>query len=204
VDRFQQDDGVRVFVANIVAGGVGINLTAARQVVFNDLDWVPANHWQAEDRAYRIGQTNTVHVTYICAEDTVDEFVAALLRIKEDIIGAVTDGGALQDGSGNVLEELQRLLHAMSPELADHGGGRMEPAAVASLMRQLRHEVEAKEPATAEACGPAGRRTERARCARRCGCSSRRWPVRRSHATARPAARGPARSTSWRWTPAAM
>ena len=46
-------DKVRVFVANLIAGGVGLNLTAARQVVFNDLDWVPANHWQAEDRAYR-------------------------------------------------------------------------------------------------------------------------------------------------------
>jgi SNF2 family DNA or RNA helicase len=44
VDRFQQDDETRVFLANIVAGGIGLNLTAATQVVFNDLDWVPANH----------------------------------------------------------------------------------------------------------------------------------------------------------------
>lgn len=55
VDRFQQDPGVRIFLANLIAGGIGLNLTQARHVVFNDLDWVPANHWQAEDRAYRIG-----------------------------------------------------------------------------------------------------------------------------------------------------
>jgi hypothetical protein len=49
---------VRVFLAYIVAGGVGLNLTAATQVVFNDLDWVPANHWQAEDRAYEWGEVD--------------------------------------------------------------------------------------------------------------------------------------------------
>jgi SWI/SNF-related matrix-associated actin-dependent regulator of chromatin subfamily A-like protein 1 len=50
VDRFQNDADVRVFVANIIAGGTGLNLTAATQVVFNDLDWVPTNHWQAGPR----------------------------------------------------------------------------------------------------------------------------------------------------------
>jgi SWI/SNF-related matrix-associated actin-dependent regulator of chromatin subfamily A-like protein 1 len=64
VDRFQDDDGVRVFVANIIAGGIGLNLTAARHVVFNDLDWVPSNHWQAEDRAvpYRPDAHGARHV----------------------------------------------------------------------------------------------------------------------------------------------
>jgi SWI/SNF-related matrix-associated actin-dependent regulator 1 of chromatin subfamily A len=41
VDRFQEDPQIRVSLANIVAGGIGTNLTAATQVVFNDLDWVP-------------------------------------------------------------------------------------------------------------------------------------------------------------------
>ena len=67
MDAFQRDETVRVLAANIIAGGVGVTLTAARNVVFNDLDWVPANHWQAEDRAYRIGQRHTVNVYYIQA-----------------------------------------------------------------------------------------------------------------------------------------
>jgi SWI/SNF-related matrix-associated actin-dependent regulator 1 of chromatin subfamily A len=82
VDRFQENDKIRVFLANIIAGGIGTNLTAATQVVFNDLDWVPANHWQAEDRAYRIGQTRTVNVTYLVAGNTIDDFVQSVLKRK--------------------------------------------------------------------------------------------------------------------------
>ena len=92
VDRFQSDGEVRVLVANIIAGGTGLNLTAATQVVFNDLDWVPTNHWQAEDRAYRIGQTRTVNVTYFVARDTIDDFVQAVLETKAALVNAIVDG----------------------------------------------------------------------------------------------------------------
>ena len=122
VDRFQQDDRIRVFVANIIAGGIGHNLTAATQVVFNDLDWVPANHWQAEDRAYRIGQTRTVNVTYMVAADTIDDFVQMVLERKARLVSAIVDGTALaQDLSGDVLDELQRTLRELSSTVARSG-----------------------------------------------------------------------------------
>lgn len=118
VDLFQNDDDVRVLLANIVAGGTGVNLTAATQVVFNDLDWVPTNHWQAEDRAYRIGQTRTVNVTYFVARDTIDDFVHAVLETKAALITAIVEGRALAEGVGaDVLEELQRALHSLSSGL---------------------------------------------------------------------------------------
>ena len=137
VDIFQSDDDVRVFAANIIAGGVGLNLTAARQVVFNDLDWVPANHWQAEDRAYRIGQTNTVNVTYMTATGTVDDFVSTLLEAKTRLVDAVVDGKALDAdiGEGSVLDELQRLLHALSPHIADVRLQDLDEDEVARLLR---------------------------------------------------------------------
>ena len=119
VDRFQNDENVKLFIANMHVAGVGINLTAGRQVVFNDLDWVPANHWQAEDRAYRIGQTGTVNVTYMIARGTVDEFVKTVLETKAALMDALVEGTLLiagEDGEvqADVLSELKRMMNALS------------------------------------------------------------------------------------------
>ena len=139
VDRFQEDEGVRVFVANILAGGVGVNLTAARQVVFNDLDWVPANHWQAEDRAYRIGQTGTVQVGYMVGVGTVDEFVRSVLETKAALVAGVVEGRALSaEVSRDVLSELERLVGALSPQLADTSAEELTGDRVLELLQQAR------------------------------------------------------------------
>ena len=121
IDRFQNDDDIRIFVANMHIAGVGINLTAARQVVFNDLDWVPANHWQAEDRAYRIGQTGTVNVTYMIASGTVDSFVKTVLETKAALMDSIVEGSILVPGGEaslkmDVLSELKRMMNALSVE----------------------------------------------------------------------------------------
>lgn len=121
VDDFQNRDDVRVFFSTLIAGGVGINLTAARHVIFNDLDWVPANHWQAEDRAYRIGQTHPVNVYYFKAADSIDEFVGQVLEAKSTLISAVVDGNALSDpaATGDVLSELEKLIGEIDVEMSD-------------------------------------------------------------------------------------
>ena len=155
VDRFQTDDAVRVFVANLVAGGVGITLTAARQVVFNDLDWVPANHWQAEDRAYRIGQTGTVNVTYFAAEGTVDEFVSHALRVKATLIEAVIEGRGDVPVDGDLLAELEALVRTLSPGLASVGDAESEEDPVDRLLREVTQHVAARE--AEQQAGPADR-----------------------------------------------
>jgi SWI/SNF-related matrix-associated actin-dependent regulator of chromatin subfamily A-like protein 1 len=145
VDRFQQEDGVRVFLANIIAGGIGTNLTAATQVVFNDLDWVPANHWQAEDRAYRIGQTRTVNVTYMVAGHTIDDFVQSVLQKKGDLVSAVVDGKVLAPGlPGDVLDELQRALRELSTGLTQAAGDVDQDDLIERLLQQARRELDAR------------------------------------------------------------
>ena len=134
VDRFQNDDAIRVLIGQIHAAGVGINLTAARQVVFNDLDWVPANHWQAEDRTHRIGQTGTVNVTYMVARDTLEEFIRTILETKARIVDDVVEGRALGEAmESDVLLELRRMASYLD-EAARSGSGDLDAAAVEELL----------------------------------------------------------------------
>ena len=136
VDRFQNDAAVRVFIGQIHAAGVGINLTAGRLVVFNDLDWVPANHWQAEDRAHRIGQAGTVNVAYMVARGTLEEFVRTVLETKSRLIDDVVEGKALGEAmEGDVLSELRRLLVHLEGMLGETGSADVDPATVEALLR---------------------------------------------------------------------
>jgi SWI/SNF-related matrix-associated actin-dependent regulator 1 of chromatin subfamily A len=89
VDQFQTDDKITVFLGNIVAAGVGLTLTESSVVIFNDLDWTPANHMQAEDRAHRIGQQNQVHIIYPLFADTLDMIMYKALQSKMKIISTI-------------------------------------------------------------------------------------------------------------------
>jgi len=91
VDRFQQDETVKVFLGTIGAAGVGITLTAASHVVFAELDWVPGNMSQAEDRCHRIGQTESVLVQHLVLEDSLDAHIARTLVEKQNIIDRALD-----------------------------------------------------------------------------------------------------------------
>jgi hypothetical protein len=93
VDKFQNNDKVKIFISNIVAGGVGITLTAAETVIMNDLSFVPAHHSQAEDRAYRYGQKNSVLVYYPIFENTIERIVYNILQKKKNIIDQVMGDG---------------------------------------------------------------------------------------------------------------
>jgi hypothetical protein len=91
VDRFQADPGVNVFIGSITAAGVGITLTAASHVVFAELDWVPGNMSQAEDRCHRIGQMDSVFVQHVVLEDSIDARMARTLVSKQVVIDAAMD-----------------------------------------------------------------------------------------------------------------
>lgn len=107
VDRFQNEDKIKIFISNIKAGGVGITLTAAETVIMNDLSFVPADHSQAEDRAYRYGQKNSVLVYYPIFENTVEKIVYNILQKKKTIIDQVMgDGEYSESFAESLLKQL--------------------------------------------------------------------------------------------------
>lgn len=83
VDTFNSDPTQFVFLISTKAGGVGLNITSANKVVIIDPHWNPSYDLQAQDRAYRIGQTRDVEVFRLISLGTVEEIVYARQIYKQ-------------------------------------------------------------------------------------------------------------------------
>jgi non-specific serine/threonine protein kinase len=93
VESFQREDGPPFFVLSVKAGGTGLNLTAASQVIHFDRWWNPAVEDQATDRAFRIGQKRNVLVHKFVCRGTVEERIDALIAEKTGLVRDVVEGG---------------------------------------------------------------------------------------------------------------
>lgn len=93
VDRFQTDPTCGVIFCNMHAGGEGQTMTAASNVAFFELWWLPGDHDQAEDRAHRRGQRDSVTAWYFLGENTIDELIAAGLDETRKVCETAMDGG---------------------------------------------------------------------------------------------------------------
>src|SRR5664280_3079063 len=82
VEKFQGVEGPPVFLLSLKAGGTGLNLTAATNVVHFDRWWNPAVEDQATDRAFRIGQKRNVQVRKFVCGGTLEERIDAMIEAK--------------------------------------------------------------------------------------------------------------------------
>jgi len=131
VAEFQGVDtvtGVRppLLLVSLKAGGTGLNLTAASQVIHYDRWWNPAVENQATDRAWRIGQQRTVLVHKLVCEGTVEERIDKLITDKQALADVVVGQGEswLSELSTADLQALVRLdLGAVPGRSAGTGAG---------------------------------------------------------------------------------
>nr|WP_242161499.1 DEAD/DEAH box helicase [Bacillus cereus group sp. BfR-BA-01522] len=91
-NRFNEGEG-DLFLISLKAGGTGLNLTGADTVILYDLWWNPAVEQQAADRAYRMGQKNTVQVIKLVARGTIEEKIHELQESKKNLIAEVIEPG---------------------------------------------------------------------------------------------------------------
>ena len=86
---FMEDPNVMVFIGQVIAAGVGLTLTVSRTLIFNNIDFVPGNDRQMEDRIYRIGQHRDVNIYYQIFRGTQYERMWNTVMRKELIINQV-------------------------------------------------------------------------------------------------------------------
>lgn len=110
VDKFQESDKIQVFCGNMKAAGVGLTLTAGEAVIMNDLSFVPAEHAQAEDRAYRYGQKNSVSIYYPLFDNSIEGVIYDILTRKKQIIGTVM--GDIDESSVDIVEQILNEINS--------------------------------------------------------------------------------------------
>lgn len=115
--QFQANE-TQVIVCSFGAAREGHTLTAASDVLFVEMGWNPGTHNQAEDRAHRIGQRDSVTAYWLTAQETIDEDTWELIEEKRKIVNAVTDGVMAAEIEDSIFNEL------LDRTLAQHGVSR--------------------------------------------------------------------------------
>lgn len=109
VDRFNNDESIKVFLLSLKAGGTGLNLTSADTVIIYDPWWNPAVELQAADRTHRIGQTRPVNSIKLLVRDSIEEKILRLQEKKQDIFDNVIDNPNISSEKLS-FEDLKFLL----------------------------------------------------------------------------------------------
>ena len=89
VEKFQNDDSIKVFIGNIISASVGLTLTAADVIIFNCFSFVPADNLQAEDRIHRINQTKPCTIYYQSFNETYFDKMLEIVHNKQEVIDKI-------------------------------------------------------------------------------------------------------------------
>ena len=104
---------------SLTAAGMGIDglQKVIDTVVFLNMDFVPANHEQAEDRTHRIGQTNQVQAYYMICPDTIDEYMRDILKEKQQVADLIVDGALITpENTKSFFKQFIRKINSLYNE----------------------------------------------------------------------------------------
>ncbi|QLG73201.1 hypothetical protein HG535_0E02850 [Zygotorulaspora mrakii] len=85
IDKFYEDESIPIFILSTKAGGFGINLVCANNVIIFDQSFNPHDDRQAADRSHRVGQTKEVTITTLITKDSIEEKIFQLAKNKLDL-----------------------------------------------------------------------------------------------------------------------
>lgn len=114
VDAFQRNPKTDVIICSIKAASAGITLTAASDVAFIELPWTYADCDQAESRAHRIGQKDSVNCYYLLGRRTIDQKLYRIIEEKKHISNAVL--GAEDNIQTNIVDMMANLFDTNEEE----------------------------------------------------------------------------------------
>lgn len=95
ITEFAQNGEKKVFICSLLAGSLGIDLTAASVCIHFDRWWNPARENQATDRLHRLGQTRGVQVFKLQIPGTIEERIAKIIHNKSQLSDALIEQSAL-------------------------------------------------------------------------------------------------------------
>jgi SNF2 family DNA or RNA helicase len=121
IEALGDHSGGAVLVAQIEAGGVGLNIQSASVVVLCEPQWKPTTEAHAIARSHRMGQIRRVQVHRLLLEDTVDQRMLAVLAGKQQLIERFVNGSAIKDATPDAvdisdLDQVGRVINEAQAE----------------------------------------------------------------------------------------
>ncbi|WP_413292325.1 SNF2-related protein [Bdellovibrio sp. HCB185ZH] len=131
--RFKSRSGFQVIIISPKAGGAGLNIVEANNVIHYTREWNPALERQATDRVYRMGQTRPVHVFYPTTSlngksmVSAEERLANVLSAKRDIMDDFTVSASDHNISEGDMSDLGEPSSTKNQRLDSRGLHLLDP-----------------------------------------------------------------------------
>lgn len=116
IDSFDRAQAGSVLVAQVQAGGVGLNIQAASVVIFCEPQIKPSLEHQAISRTYRMGQVRNVLVHRLLCVDTVDERMMEMLQVKQREFDGYADESLMGSENVKAMEESKWIKAVIEEE----------------------------------------------------------------------------------------